>query len=171
MKSLPLEALIASAFITYLTSEPENVRAETLRKWSDLLEFNESFDVLRFLTTQSELLQFKQEGLASDELSLQNAQAILHSMQYSYIIDPTSNAIRWLSNHLESREIIAWQDEKLLNQLELSVRFGKTIVITEMDTAEPLLYPILRRDIARQGIVPSHNLNFSFQIFLKEFCV
>ena len=85
---------------------------------------------LRFLSSESETLKFKQEGLASDELSLQNAQAILYSTQFSYIIDPTSNAIKWLNNHIENKEIIAWHDSRLVNQLELSVRFGKTIVIT-----------------------------------------
>lgn len=35
--------------------------------------------------------------------------------------------------------------------LELSVRFGKTLIVQEMDGVEPVLYPLLRRDLIAQG--------------------
>ena len=38
-----------------------------------------------------------------------------------------------------------------MNQLELSVRFGKTLVLMELDQVEPILVPILRKDLAKQG--------------------
>lgn len=31
------------------------------------------------------------------------------------------------------------------------MRFGKTLVIQEMDGVEPVLYPLLRRDLVAQG--------------------
>lgn len=33
----------------------------------------------------------------------------------------------------------------------MAVRFGKTLVIQEMDTIEPILYPIMRRELQSQG--------------------
>jgi hypothetical protein len=35
--------------------------------------------------------------------------------------------------------------------LELAVRFGKTLIIQEVDGVEPILYPLLRGDLAAQG--------------------
>uniref|UniRef100_A0A8B9L141 Dynein cytoplasmic 2 heavy chain 1 n=1 Tax=Astyanax mexicanus TaxID=7994 RepID=A0A8B9L141_ASTMX len=35
--------------------------------------------------------------------------------------------------------------------LELAVRFGKTLIIQEVDGVEPVLYPLLRRDLIAQG--------------------
>jgi hypothetical protein len=39
----------------------------------------------------------------------------------------------------------------LLRQVELAVRFGKTLLVREADRVEPLLYPLLRRDLTHQG--------------------
>lgn len=39
-----------------------------------------------------------------------------------------------------------------MTSLELAVRFGKTLIIQEMDGVEPVLYPLLRRDLVAQGI-------------------
>lgn len=33
----------------------------------------------------------------------------------------------------------------------MAVRFGKTLVIQEMDTIEPILYPLMRRELQSQG--------------------
>lgn len=43
------------------------------------------------------------------------------------------------------------QDTNFLTALELAVRFGKTLIIQEMDGVEPVLYPLLRKDLVAQG--------------------
>lgn len=98
-----------------------------------------------------------------------------------YIIDPAGTAVRWLQKTFSgektgesegkesddtpkasstnewtkeksgSIEIVSASNSKLQNQIELAVRFGKTILITDMDVMEPSLYPILRKDIYNQG--------------------
>ena len=44
------------------------------------------------------------------------------------------------------------QDSNFMTALELAVRFGKTLVIQEMDGVEPVLFPLLRGDLIAQGI-------------------
>lgn len=46
------------------------------------------------------------------------------------------------------------QDTNFLTALELAVRFGKTLIIQEMDGVEPVLYPLLRKDLISQGKSP-----------------
>ncbi len=48
-------------------------------------------------------------------------------------------------------EVIALQHERLVSTLELAVRFGRTIIIHEVDTVPPVLYPLLRKELCRQG--------------------
>jgi dynein heavy chain 2 len=36
--------------------------------------------------------------------------------------------------------------------LELAVRFGKTLLLQDVQSIDPILYPILRRDLAGQGV-------------------
>lgn len=43
------------------------------------------------------------------------------------------------------------QDSNFITALELAVRFGKTLIIQETDGIEPVLYPLLRRDLVAQG--------------------
>lgn len=48
------------------------------------------------------------------------------------------------------------QDANFLTALELAVRFGKTLIIQEMDGVEPVLYPLLRKDLVAQGKSPRY---------------
>lgn len=46
---------------------------------------------------------------------------------------------------------ISLHDQKFPHELELAVRFGKVLIVTEADSIEPILVPILRGDIMCQG--------------------
>ena len=76
LKELPLRALLAAAFITYMSAAPEDVRQESMNSWMEQVGVH-SFELRRFLSTESEQLIWKSEGLPSDELSLENAMVIL----------------------------------------------------------------------------------------------
>lgn len=101
LKELPLSSLLASAFITYLPSHPEEHRAKVLKEWQAYLGTSD-FDVCRFLSSESEMLKWKAEGLPADGLSAQNAVVILNSTSRSpLIIDPSTQASEWLKQHLK----------------------------------------------------------------------
>ncbi|KAF1521633.1 Cytoplasmic dynein 2 heavy chain 1, partial [Eudyptes sclateri] len=152
LATLPKRAQLAAAFITYLSAAPEDQRKTSLDEWTKSAGL-EKFDLRRFLCTESEELVWKSEGLPSDDLSIENALVILQSKVCPFLIDPSFRATEWLKTHLkESRlEVINQQDTNFLTALELAVRFGKTLIIQEMDGVEPVLYPLLRRDLVAQG--------------------
>ncbi|XP_041357041.1 cytoplasmic dynein 2 heavy chain 1-like isoform X2 [Gigantopelta aegis] len=149
---LPKRALLAAAFVTYLSSAPEDVRKKFLNNWMEMMGV-QGFDLRRFLSTESEQLMWKAEGLPSDDLSMENALVILQSSLRPFLIDPSSRATDWLKTHLkESRlEIVNQQDANFTTAVELAVRFGKTLIIQELDGIEPILYPLLRGDLTAQG--------------------
>lgn len=68
-----------------------------------------------------------------------------------FIVDPNSQAVSWLRHNAPNAEIVLGQDPKLVSQLELAVRFGKTIIVMEVDGIDNFLFPLLRRDLVRQG--------------------
>ncbi|XP_023565248.1 cytoplasmic dynein 2 heavy chain 1 [Octodon degus] len=152
LATLPKRAQLAAAFITYLSAAPESLRKACLEEWTTLAGL-EKFDLRRFLCTESEQLIWKSEGLPSDDLSLENALVILQSRVCPFLIDPSSQATEWLKTHLKDShlEVINQQDSNFMTALELAVRFGKTLIIQEMDGVEPVLYPLLRRDLVAQG--------------------
>ncbi|KAF4787703.1 hypothetical protein TURU_168391 [Turdus rufiventris] len=68
-----------------------------------------------------------------------------------------SEELVWKSEGLPSDDLsienalVILQDTNFLTSLELAVRFGKTLIIQEMDGVEPVLYPLLRKDLIAQG--------------------
>uniref|UniRef100_A0A8C4HFM9 Cytoplasmic dynein 2 heavy chain 1 n=1 Tax=Dicentrarchus labrax TaxID=13489 RepID=A0A8C4HFM9_DICLA len=152
LDTLPMRAMLAAAFITYLSAAPEDRRRHCLETWMAQSGL-QKFDLRSFLCSESEQLVWKSQGLPSDDLSMENALVILQSVACPFLIDPSSRATEWLCTHLKQHrlEVINQQDNNFMTSLELAVRFGKTLIIQEMDGVEPVLYPLLRRDLIAQG--------------------
>ncbi|CAD7952833.1 unnamed protein product, partial [Amoebophrya sp. A25] len=147
-RQLPVHSVLAAAACTYLAHFSEDVREQCQRTW--LADNAQEFSFLRFMATESELLTWKQEGLPGDQLSQENAVVIKHSVQEPFIVDPNSQAISWLESQLTA-EIALQQDPKILTKLELAVRFGKTLILKEVEGIPAVLFPVLRQEFSRQG--------------------
>ena len=80
---LPSRSQLASAFVTYMGSQPEDIRRKYLKKWSQLMTIEE-FDFRKFVSTESQQLVWKGEGLPSDVLSMENAMVILKVSRLQY---------------------------------------------------------------------------------------
>ena len=76
LSELPMRALLAAAFVTYLSNAPEDARQRCLDRWMKSYGVS-SFNLRSFLSTESEQLIWKGEGLPSDSLSMENAMVIL----------------------------------------------------------------------------------------------
>ncbi len=48
-------------------------------------------------------------------------------------------------------EVVSAADSRFSSRVELSVRFGKTLLVLECDGVEPMLYPLARQDLVHQG--------------------
>jgi hypothetical protein len=72
MKSLPLKALLASAFIIYLPGLPEEQRRASIESWKSLINL-EDFSLQSFLATEQKVMQWQTENLPSDMVSIENA--------------------------------------------------------------------------------------------------
>ena len=156
LKALPLNSLLAAGFIAYLPSLPEDLRTQTLGQWTEYLSVPH-FDLRRFMSSESEMLTWKANGLPGDELSMENAVVILQAVQAPLIIDPSTQASEWLKMHVssdetKSLETVTMHDPRFANKFELAVRFGKTLIIEEVDRIDPILYPVVRKDLERQGL-------------------
>ncbi|KAI8842138.1 dynein heavy chain and region D6 of dynein motor-domain-containing protein [Chytridium lagenaria] len=150
--SLTRNSLLSAAFVTYLTPASEDLRQKCVGEWKQACGLQE-YDFRKAMTTESEQLLWKSQGLPSDILSLENAIAILNSKSTPLIIDPSSQAIVWLKNFLSAKkpEIVKQHDENFLRTFELAIRFGKTLIVEDISTIEPLFYPVLKRDLIKQG--------------------
>ncbi|KAK5644082.1 hypothetical protein RI129_007927 [Pyrocoelia pectoralis] len=151
LHQLPTNCLLASAFITYLSQESEDNRILILEKWLQVLGVNK-FSLEEFLSSEREQLQWQSEGLPADQLSLQNAIIILNMNMTPLFLDPSSIASDWIKTHLKSKtvEVISQDSPKFSTVFELAVRFGKALIIEEIETISPTLLPILRKQFVDQ---------------------
>lgn len=69
------------------------------------------------------------------------------------LVDPTSSAVNWVKRHMKTKNIesITQNSPKFRGTLELAIRFGKTLIIEEIDTISTILFPILRKEFVLQG--------------------
>lgn len=154
--TLPLQMLLAAAFTTYLAQTPEDVRSRVLSVCMELTKLRH-FSLRSLMCTESQLLRWKADGLPSDSLSQENAIVVANcGMRVPFIIDPANAATSWLRSFLSKDptrplEVVQSQDPRFTNQVELAVRFGKTLLILDVDGLEPVLYPLARRDLCHQG--------------------
>ena len=164
---LPLKMLLAAGFATYLAKTPEDVRTDKIILWQSITGLT-NFIFKKLLSTEGELLLWKSFGLPSDDLSQENSIVISNIKErVPFIIDPASASIEWLKCLLgkdKSRplETITHHDVRFTNQIELAVRFGKTLLILEVDGVEPMLYPLCRKDLSHQG--PRYVVNIGDKI-------
>ncbi|XP_034023634.1 cytoplasmic dynein 2 heavy chain 1 [Thalassophryne amazonica] len=177
LETLPMRAMLAAAFITYLSAAPEDRRRRCLESWMDQSGL-QKFDLRLFLCSESEQLIWKSQGLPSDDLSMENALVILQintlkSVACPFLIDPSSRATQWLHTHLKDHrlDVINQQDSNFMTSVELAVRFGKTLIIQEMDGVEPVLYPLLRRELIAQG--PRYVVQIGDKVvdYNEDFCL
>lgn len=165
---LPVRMLLASAYTTFMGKCSEDVRARIVKEWErEILEnapssgssaSSRGFDYRKLLSTESELLTWKSMGLPADNLSMENALIISNSGgdRCPFIIDPANACTAWLQAELAKDttrplSIVQSQDARFVNLVEQAVRFGKTLVVLEVDLVEPYLYPLVRKDLNHEG--------------------
>jgi len=96
---MPRDSMVAAGFANYLTAYSEDIREVFMRDWKNSAR-QANFDYLNFMTTESKLLKWKNEGLPGDSLSLENAISMFNNCNTSLIIDPSMQASEWLQAHL-----------------------------------------------------------------------
>lgn len=85
------------------------------------------------MMTEGEQLRWKGLGLASDSLSIENSVMIFNSGSVPLILDPTNQAIEWLRRCQDKVEAVSHRHPKFSNSLELAVRFGKELLVLEVE--------------------------------------
>ena len=82
-------------------------------------------------------------GLPNDSCSIQNAIILKSAQLQPILIDPASQANKWLRNELHEVKILNMKTSRFLQELKLCVKFGNTVIIENVDENISLkLYPL-----------------------------
>jgi len=158
LRSLIGDGLLLAAFLTYSGFFDFKTRHALTKKWRDTLDvigidYRTELGTVEALSKASDRLQWQAFGLPSDSLSLENGVILDHCVRFPLIIDPSGQAIDFIVNKSKERKIqkTSFLDKAFMKTLAGAVRFGTTLLVENVETIDPVLNPILNREIQRTG--------------------
>ncbi|KAI0762764.1 dynein heavy chain protein 1 [Fomes fomentarius] len=152
------DVLLSAAFLAYAGFFDQQYREMMWQEWSTHLsdasvKFKAELSLPEYLSTADDRLSWQSKSLPSDNLCTENAIMIKRYSRYPLIIDPTGQATTFLLNEYKDRKITvtSFLDEAFLKVLESALRFGNTLLIQDVEHLDPILNPVLNREIRRTG--------------------
>ena len=158
MSTIVGDNILSSAFIAYIGFFDQHYRRSLLDQWQDRLtetkiKFRENISVIDYLSHPDERMSWKANALPSDDLSIENAIILKRFNRYPLMIDPSGQAIEFLMNQYADKKIIktSFLDKAFMKNLESALRFGCPIVVQDVENIDPVLNPILNKEIRKTG--------------------
>ena len=159
MTNLTGNILLAAAFIAYIGPFSIDYRDNMLKTWiARCLELkiptSENFALQRILTEEVQIREWQDNGLPADLLSTVNGIIIQNCRRWPLIIDPQSQANRWLKilQKENNLQIIKLTEGNFLKTLENCIRFGQPCLLENVEEElDPSLEPILLRQTFKKG--------------------
>lgn len=108
--------------------------------------------------TEQEKIQWDGYGLPSDQQSMENAAVVRDILQARFrdipipcLLDPSEYAHKWLLSYLAAKsfafEVTSQADERFSYKLELAIRFGKTLLVRDVERFTAPLLSIITSDL------------------------
>lgn len=174
------DALLAAAFLAYAGFFDQQYREQMWASWMDHLQINEitfkpELNFCEYLSSADDRLRWAAQSLPPDSLCTENAIMLNRYDRYPLIIDPSGQAINFLVKAYSDRKltVTSFLDDALLKNLESALRFGNPILIQDVEHIDPILNPILNKELRRTGgrvliRLGSQDIDFSpsFTMFL-----
>jgi len=158
MKSLVGDGLLMAAFLTYAGFFDFKTRLSMMAQWKasleDLgIEYRDDLGIVETLSTGAQRLSWQAEGLPADQLSTENGVILDHAIRFPLVIDPSGQAIAFLMSHHRGGKIqtTSFLDKAFTKTLAGAVRFGTTLLVENVESIDPILNPILNKELQRTG--------------------
>ncbi|KAI9494709.1 dynein heavy chain [Zychaea mexicana] len=175
------DVLLSAAFLAYGGYFDQQYRELLLSKWTDHLvsanvQFKQDMSLTEYLSTADDRLSWHANSLPADDLCIENAIMLKRFDRYPLIIDPSGQATNFLINEYKDRKITvtSFLDDSFIKNLESALRFGNPILIQDVEHLDPILNPVLNKELRRTGgrvliRLGSQDIDFSpsFTLFLS----
>ncbi|EDQ85850.1 uncharacterized protein MONBRDRAFT_11532 [Monosiga brevicollis MX1] len=152
------DALLAGAFIGYAGYFDQTYRQTLMRTWRRQLDrsgivFKRELSITEYLSTPDERLEWKANGLPDDDLCVENAIMLKYTHRFALVIDPAGQALDFVrkSGGDTNSTQTSFLDRSFRKTLETSLRFGTRLLVQDAETYDPLLNPVLNKEVKRSG--------------------
>ena len=158
MSTLIGDSLLAGAFLTYAGAFDHRIRKNLMTEWSESLHslgipFRADLEIVPYLSSPSDQMLWKSCGLPSDELAIQNAILLQRFNRYPLIIDPSGQATSFILKKYATQKIAqtSFLDAAFLKTLASAIRFGSPLLVHDVESIDPILNPVLNKELQRTG--------------------
>ena len=158
MSTIVGDVLVSAGFLAYGGFFDQHYREMMWQDWCDHLQeagikFKPELGLPEYLSTADDRIDWQSKGLPSDNLCTENAIVLKRFNRYPLVIDPTGQATNWILQEYKGRKITvtSFLDEAFLKVLESALRFGNPLLIQDVEHLDPILNPVLNREIRRTG--------------------
>ena len=158
MKNLVGDSLLMAAFLTYSGFFDFRTRLSTLERWKTTLysldlDYTADLAIVESLSSGAQRLLWQSQGLPGDHLSLENGVILDHGTRFPLVIDPSGQITSFLLQKHKDEKIqtTSFLDKAFTKTLAGAVRFGTTLLVENVEKLDPILNPILNKELQRTG--------------------
>ncbi|EGV61784.1 hypothetical protein CANTEDRAFT_131278 [Yamadazyma tenuis ATCC 10573] len=149
-------SILASAFLIYCGSFDQKTRQALIKIWKKQLDkigvkYDNMISILNLLPSSALSLEFLNER-SLDDLVIENA-TLVNNSRIPLLIDPSLQMLAVLEGFMPKDKLVvtSFLNESLVRDLENAIRFGGSILIKDFENYDPVLDPVLRSEIHRNG--------------------
>ncbi|KAL3074126.1 hypothetical protein niasHT_033334 [Heterodera trifolii] len=145
------DVLLSAAFLSYSGYYDQLLRDTLFQKWMGILEssqimFRHELAHIEYLSTADERLQWNNNGMPTDELCTENAIMLKRFNRFPLIIDPSGQSIEFIC-----KEFSTASGKEHQKGGSSALRFGKTLLVQDAESYDPILNSVLNREVKRTG--------------------
>ncbi|XP_052742503.1 dynein heavy chain, cytoplasmic isoform X1 [Bicyclus anynana] len=158
MSTIVGDVLLSAAFIAYGGYFDQHYRQNLFSTWTTHLaaaniKFRADIARTEYLSNPDERLRWQANALPTDELCVENAIMLKRFNRYPLIIDPSGQATEFIMREFKERKITktSFLDDSFRKNLESALRFGNPLLVQDVENYDPILNPVLNRELRRTG--------------------
>uniref|UniRef100_A0A1I8II96 Dynein heavy chain, cytoplasmic n=1 Tax=Macrostomum lignano TaxID=282301 RepID=A0A1I8II96_9PLAT len=158
METIVGDCLISSAFMAYAGYFDQHMRTTLFTTWSHHLQqanikYRSDLARVEYLSNPDERLRWTSNALPSDDLCTENAIILKRFNRYPLIVDPSGQATEFITNEYKGKKITrtSFLDDSFRKTLESALRFGTPLLVQDVESYDPILNPVLNREVRRTG--------------------
>jgi dynein heavy chain, axonemal len=153
------DAFLACACVSYYGPFTGVYREDLVTLWMQRLAemgvpCSANYSLMNTLSSPVEVQEWQNQSLPTDKVSTDSAILVTKGSRWPLMIDPQSQAHRWIKKMHEKDdiEVTTMSNINLLRTLENCIRVGKPLLIEDVgEHVEPALEPVLQKATYRQG--------------------
>ena len=159
------DVVLSSGTIAYLGAFTFQYRDDAVQQWSKMLidkgiPCSEGFTLQETLGNAVTIRQWIIDKLPNDSFSIENAIMLSKSNRWPLMIDPQSQANKWVKKMEESNLKVCKQNQSnFVRVIENAIQFGSPVLLENVpETLDPILESILLKQIVIAGGVATIRL-------------